>query len=468
MRKKTLLGIIGFVVTLAIVMTIFPTELDAPPENGNIQQLDAQNGNKKTVQPDESKFVNINSIRQGNKLVEKLNNSESVITINHSSKAQSHYIDHQVSVKFKEHPDKRKIARIETAISGRLIKRLDHTYVFESKSKAAKELVKFFNHRDNVVFAEPNYIYLQNQAPNDALYQKYQWNLPTIKAEDGWDISQGSENVQIAVIDTGVDLDHPDLADRVTEGYNVLAENNSPNDDNGHGTHVAGIIASETNNRQGIAGITWFSQIMPVKVMNSEGAGTAFDVAKGIRWATNHGADVINLSLGNYQSSDVLREAVGYAVEKDVILVAASGNDNTNQIGYPASYQGVLAVSAVNKTRQRANFSNYGKYVDVTAPGVNIASTYKGGKYAALSGTSMAAPHVTALAGLIRSLYPDLENNEVIDTIKTTAVDLGEPGKDNYYGAGLINIEEALQATNNEAEPFGGFNQWLNNFTDNN
>lgn len=281
--------------------------------------------------------------------------------------------------------------------------------------------------------------------PNDSFYARYQWNLPAIHTEDGWTLSRGKRNVPVAIIDSGVDLTHPDLTRRLLPGYNVLADDRSPNDENGHGTHVAGIIASQPNNGEGVAGMTWFNPIMAVKALNADGYGTSIDVAKGIRWAVDHGAKVINLSLGNYQPSSVLEEAIRYADAHDVVLVAASGNDSTSQASFPAAYPEVISVGAVNPDLSYALYSNYGDYVDVVAPGTNIASTFAGHRYAALSGTSMAAPHVTALAALIRSVNPRLSNDEVRDIILESADDLGDRGKDPYYGYGLINVYRALE-----------------------
>ncbi|RTR31151.1 peptidase S8 [Robertmurraya yapensis] len=306
-----------------------------------------------------------------------------------------------------------------------------------------------------VEFAEPNYLYLQNQIelPNDLLYrEQYQWNLSAIQAEAGWDITKGDEHIIIAVIDTGVDLDHPDLRRRLTNGYNVLLNNNFPDDDNGHGTHVSGIIASETNNHEGLAGVTWYNKIMPIKAMGAEGHGTTFDIAKGIYWAADHGADVINMSLGNYQHSSLLKEAIDYAYSKNVVLIAAAGNENTMQPSYPAAFPNVLSVAAVSNTGQRAPFSNYGDYIDVAAPGVQIPSTYFNQQYAALSGTSMASPHVAGLAGLLLSVNPNLTNQEVIDIIKNSTYDLGIPGADNEFGSGLINVKNGLEAAQSKRQ----------------
>ena len=173
-----------------------------------------------------------------------------------------------------------------------------------------------------------------------------------------------------------------------------------PDDDVGHGTHVSGIIGATVNNSEGVAGMSWYNKIMPVKVLDSSGAGSTYSVAQGIIWATDHGAKVINMSLGNYAQADFLHDAIKYAYEHDVVMIAASGNDNTDRPGYPAAYPEVFAVAATDSNKEKASFSNYGDYIDVAAPGDSIASTYPGSQYAALSGTSMASPHVAALSRL--------------------------------------------------------------------
>lgn len=416
--------------------------------------------------------LSVDSIEKTDRLINRLNKRNSVGVIEHSTRTKSHYVDNEVTVKFKVHPNQEQLAEIERSIDGRLVKNLKTVCIFSSKSRSVSDLVDYFNDDTNVIYVEPNYIYVPNnhrtlqgrdttfRKPNDILYPDYQWNLPMIGTEIGWEITRGSEEVTIAVIDTGVDLHHPDLAGRLVEGRNILAENDNADDDNGHGTHVAGIIASQTNNREGIAGMTWFNKIMPIKVMNAEGSGTSFDVANGIMWATDHGAEVINLSLGNYQPAEVIEEAIQHAFDNNVILVAATGNDSTDQPGYPAAYPQVISVAAVDRDGEWAEFSNFGNYVDVTAPGVAIASTYPGNAYAELSGTSMAAPHVTALAALIRSSYPELSNTRVKQIINQTTTDLGQPGYDDYYGNGLINIAEALQAAHKNQYPLGRLSEW--------
>jgi thermitase len=399
-------------------------------------------------------IMTLDSLTANNQLKAKLNNSPGIKMIQHNEQNQSHHYQNQVIVSFKKVPLTQELINIEKAINGKVVRHMKNIFVFQSKTNTSAQLERYFTNRIDVEYAEPNYIYLQNEVPNDLFYLKYQWNLPIIQTEEGWKFSKGNANVTIAVIDTGVDLNHPDLVHRLIKGYNVIEDHHIPEDDNGHGTHVAGIIASEVNNREGVAGITWFNHIMPIKVLNSEGYGSSFDVAKGIIWAVDHGAHVINLSLGNYQPSELLQEAVRYAYDRDVVLIAASGNDYSAQPSFPAAYPEVLSVGAVNPDGSLAEFSNYGDYLDVVAPGTEIPSTFVHNRYAALSGTSMAAPHVTALAGLIRSLNPNLTNTEVIDIINKSTIDLGVPGKDVLFGNGLINIYKAMQFANKGNKAF--------------
>ncbi|TLS36426.1 S8 family peptidase [Pseudalkalibacillus caeni] len=458
MRMKFLAGI--FLVALIGLVTLLRPTDDSPKNqmNTSLPEVSSPEVNRKQMT---AKIMRVDSVRTNNHIVQKLNSSPNILNIDHNGKEKSHYIKDQVTVKFNQLPEKAELDRLLKAVNGRLLKKSDNNlYVFKSDSMISDELVSFFEKQKNVNYAEPNFILLQNQ-PNDVFYQKYQYNLPMIQTEKGWDISRGVEDVTIAVIDTGVDLDHPDLQGRLSKGYNVLEGNSKPEDDNGHGTHVAGIIASKINNNEGVAGITWYNKIMPIKAMSGEGHGTSYDIAQGIIWATDHGADVINMSLGNYQPSSVMKEAIRYAYNKDVVLIAASGNDSSNQPSYPASFKEVLSVAAVDANKNRAAFSNFGSTVDIAAPGVNIASTFVDHQYAALSGTSMASPHVAALAGLIRSYNPDLSNREVMDLIKQTSDDLGDKGKDIYYGHGLIDVVQALESSYKQKYPMGKFSEWL-------
>ena len=373
----------------------------------------------------------------------------------------SHYRVDEVVVRFERDPSPQQMELIKKEISAVSVRKLGYTYLFRSRSMDAERMIAYFRDRWHPRYVEPHYLYLTNEAvgpdpaipsdevpivPNDALYSQYQWNLPTIETEKGWNLSKGSDDVIVAVLDTGVQRDHPDLQGRLVEGINILDESAYPEDDVGHGTHVAGIIAAAVNNGEGVAGMSWYNKIMPVKVLDENGAGSTYSVAEGIIWATDHGAKVINMSLGNYAQADFLHDAVRYAYDRDVVIVAASGNDNTDRPGYPAAYPEVFAVAATDYNGNRASFSNYGDYIDVAAPGASIASTYPGGQYAALSGTSMASPHVSALAALIRSANPELNNEEVMEIMRTSAIDMGDSGKDIYFGYGQIDVRRALEA----------------------
>lgn len=369
----------------------------------------------------------------------------------------SHYHINEVVVRFRNAPTDAELEQMKAEIGTKQVKKLGYTYVFHSKTMDANAMMKYFS-KWNPIYIEPHYYYMTNEnAPNDTLYSKYQWNLPIIETEKGWDLSKGSGNVLVAVIDTGVDLNHSDLKDHLVGGYNVINKSTQPTDDVGHGTHVAGVISALVNNGEGVAGMTWYNKVMPVKALDSSGAGTTYTVAEGIIWATDHGAKVINMSLGNYAEAQFLHDAIKYAYDRDVVLVAASGNDNTDRPGYPAAYPEVFAVAATDSNKNKAPFSNYGDYVDVAAPGVSIASTYPTNDYAALSGTSMASPHVAALAALIRSINPNLKNTEVMDIMRKSAIDLGAPGKDPNFGYGQIDVVKALQMAEQNVASLGNW-----------
>ena len=452
MRKRLIIGVLALGLSIILFMNLRPLwnedeQRDQISNNHTVRQMEDRNApiqRIRAIPTKKGEILKVDSLSSNHNLKLKLNNSPSIKLIHHNKKDKSHYYENEVVVNFKVSPSKEKLAQYSRDIDGKVKEEHETLYIFKSTSKTATELEQYFIKDRLVEYAEPHYVFLPNEV-NDTFYQKYQWNLPAIGTEEGWSLTRGSKKIKIAVVDTGVDLDHPDLVRRLTTGYNAIDSSNNPDDDNGHGSHVAGIIASDTNNGVGMAGITWYNPIIPVKVMGADGTGGSFYVAKGIRWAVDHGANVINLSLGNYQTCDVLEDSIDYALEKDVVVISAAGNDNTDQPSYPAAYGGVLGVAAVDWDGNRADFSNYGDYIDVAAPGVDIPSTYAKGKYAALSGTSMAAPHVTALAGLIRSINPKLKNSEVVDIITRSAQAMKQPVPNPYLGNGIINNRAALQ-----------------------
>lgn len=344
-----------------------------------------------------------------------------------------------------------------------------------TSDQLASQLIK----NKMIQYVEPNYIYEKqtasndNNHPNDELYHQYQWNLSQISAADGWNYSEGSEDVIIAILDTGIATRHIDLATKIVEGYNAFDETNNVEDYNGHGTHVAGISSAMTDNLSGIAGVSWYSKLMPVKVLNDDGEGSLYEVASGIRWAVDHGAKIINMSLGDHQDSQIMRDAIEYAYKNDVVIIAAAGNENVSTPMYPSAYEQVLAVSAVTANNQKAPFSNYGEHIDVAAPGEHIPSTYLNNQYVYMSGTSMATPHVSGLAGLIRSIQPELSNEQVMDLIRHTSNDIGSIGRDHYFGYGQINVGNALSTISNhdilneedeQTSPLTDFYEWVKYF----
>jgi len=292
-----------------------------------------------------------------------------------------------------------------------------------------------------VAFVEPNYsVQAADVIPNDPGWGT-QYSLTAIRAPQGWGLSTGSNSVTIAVVDSGVDLSHADLDGKITAGYDFINDDNTPQDDFGHGTHVAGIAAALGNNGTGIAGVSWGAKVMPLKVLNSSGGGSYANVAAAIVWAADHGAQIINISLGGASPSVTLEAAVVYAYNKGMLLVAASGENGGNQVLYPARYPQVMAVGATNFSNQPASFSNYGSEVDVAAPGENIYSLWPGG-YFTKSGTSMSAPHVSGLAAI---LFSFTSNASVVrSAIESTALDVGPTGWDLYSGAGLIQMDSAI------------------------
>lgn len=438
MKRFIRYGAGGLAVLLAAYVLLAGPERSAAPPKQPPPSVVQQSQEK-------SKFYRVNYISEIQETRKQLNSSGHVITIHHNSNETSHYMKHEVTVKFKTPPSPDNLANTMSRINGWKKAGNGTMYIFKSHTMSTDELIAYFSKRQDVQFAEPNFLLLPNTTPNDTLYSRYQWNMPAIDMERAWDISKGKPDVIIAIIDTGVDLTHPEFEGKLVSGYNVLNGSNKPQDDNGHGTHVAGIIAAKTNNQRGIAGIAWNNKIMPVKGIGADGSGSSFDIAQGVIWAADHGAKVINMSVGNYHPSNVLHDAIKYAFSKNVVMVAASGNDHTDQPSYPAAYPEVLSVAAVDWKGKQAEFSNFGPYIDVAAPGVDIASTYTQSDYASLSGTSMACPHVSGLAGLIRSLNSSLSNAEVMKIIREATTDAGPQGWDQNYGYGIMDVPRALE-----------------------
>ncbi len=376
----------------------------------------------------------------------------------------------------------------------------------ESGAENLKVIVKKLSEDPAVLYAQPNYFrytlattgYVPMAQPNDPIYKRTfgpvpavdkwgisspnQWGFNIIRADLAFNsgfISQiPARQVRVAVLDTGVKLDHPDLANSLISGRNIRNPSLPPEDDDtegGHGTRVAGIIAAETNNGTGMAGTaychsSWTAKvtIIPVKIMDSLGEGTDADAAAGIMWSAENGADVINISAGGPEESRILQEAVNHAYNKGCVIVAAAGN-NDSEAWYPAACSNVISVAATDWNDERADFSNYGK-IDVSAPGMDIwscsnwdSSTTLPAYYSG-SGTSFSSPFVAGLAALVLLQNPGYGPDQVRETIERSCVDIGSAGYDKYTGRGRIDVYRALGRDFNTPEKISTYN-WPNPFS---
>ncbi len=314
----------------------------------------------------------------------------------------------------------------------------------------------------DVAFAERNAYVTASLVPNDPdfskqyAFRKSGAGKSSINAEKAWDVSQG-EGVLVAVLDTGIDSSHPDLSSKIEK--NKRFSHSDTNDDLfGHGTHVAGIIAARTNNNVGVAGGCPKCRLLNVKVLDDDRTGEQVDVAAGIDWAVKNHAKIINLSVSGNLSTDVLKEAIDNAWKNGVLIVAAAGNNGKNKETFPASYDHVIGVAALNQSGKKADYSNFGLWVDVAAPGSHIFSTSPTGtnrsgmakSYDYLNGTSMASPMVAATAALIWAKNPNLTNSEVRKRIENTASDIDGTGSNWKFG--LVNAASALGGNDQDEE----------------
>ncbi len=315
-------------------------------------------------------------------------------------------------------------------------------------------------------YIEPNYIYTALVAPNDPDYSK-QWNLRSINVEAAWSETKGKD-VTVAVIDTGVSR-VPDLKETTfVKGYDFVNDKVEADDDNGHGTHVAGTVAQSTNNNYGVAGVAYEASIMPLKVLSAYGGGTVADIAEAIRFAADNGADVINMSLGGGGESHVMKDAIEYAYNKGVVVIAAAGNEGQNSASYPARYPHAIAVAAIDAAGEKAPYSNFGAGVDISAPGGSesglilqdtIDPETGVAEIRGFQGTSMAAPHVAGVAALIRAsgvTQPD----EVFAVLQKSSRVIKDDNL-NYFGSGQLDAAAAVKIAQQGQISFQDFFRWL-------
>jgi len=403
------------------------------------------------------------------------------------------YRPDEVLVKFKPTISGQMIDATIEAYQSRKLRRIQRIGIYQiqiPEDVTVEEMLYILKRNPDVEYAEPNYLRYLTITPNDtlfseqyALYNSGQVAGPPgspqgkeradIKATAAWEETKGDEKIIIAVLDTGVELTHPDIKNKIqSSGYDYVNDDDEAADDHWHGTHVAGIAAAEANNGEGIAGVAWNCYVLPVKVViipvdpNEPPYAPDNLVIEGIKYAADNGAHVINLSMGGPDPSQALEDALKYAYDKDVVIVASAGNDG-GSVEYPAAYDAYcLAVAATNYNDERVTLenssddplfkweSNYGPEIDVAAPGLDILSIFPTAltgpdylPYAWSSGTSMAAPHVAGLAALIKSVKPHLTAAQIMNVIRYSADDVNytsNPGKDDFVGYGRINMEKAL------------------------
>jgi serine protease len=341
----------------------------------------------------------------------------------------------------------------------------DHVYIAKGDRNTIAQLKKLGLGKVTE-FIEPNYIYQALDVPNDPEYSQ-QWNLRQINVESAWDDTKGS-GVTVAVIDTGISP-VPDLKDtKFVKGYDFVNDQIEAWDDNGHGTHVAGTIAQSTNNNYGVAGIAYEANLMPLKVLSAGGGGTVADIAESIRFAADNGADVINMSLGGGGESQLMKEAIDYAHQKGVVIIAAAGNSNDNSASYPARYPHVIGVSALDSAGVKAPYSNFGAGVDISAPGGSEVGKIlqetidpQTGEpvFAGFQGTSMASPHVAGVAALVKAA--GIQEPDEIADILTKSARVIQQDPLNHFGAGHLDAAAAVKLALKGQITFKDFFRWL-------
>jgi len=349
-------------------------------------------------------------------------------------------------VKYKEGTDELQKASLRQRFGLLLLDRIDKLGVDVLKPKGGKleDKLRQLLLLSEIEYVEPDYLAEALETSNDP-YLGNQWGLFITQAASAstsaWDTSKSQAEIKIAIVDTGIDLNHEDLRGKVVANHNCTTTAGL-NDVVGHGTHVAGIAAAATNNSIGVAGLGYHASLFNAKALDDSGSGYYSWIANCIVWSTDEGAKVINLSLGGPYSSKTLEQAVNYAWNQGAVLTAAAGNSGNRSRTYPAYYKNVIAVAATDQNDKKAPFSSYGTWVDVAAPGVNIYSTYPGNSYKYANGTSMATPHVAGLAALVWTTPQGTSNLQVRKQIELTADKI--PGTGKYWYYGRINAQRAV------------------------
>ena len=357
------------------------------------------------------------------------------------------YSEEEIIIKFKSHVSDKSADMMLGSLGSELDTEPllgDYVVAEVPEGITVEEFIDEVSELSEVEYVQPNYLYQLNRTVNDPAMSQ-QWHLSHINVFDAWDMTMGDAGIKVAVIDSCVETSHPDLSSQIIATWNAV-EGGSDAPDN-HGTHVAGIIAAQANNGIGVAGVAPGIKLITINVFSGTPAtATTSNVIKGIRYAVSSGARVINLSLGGYGYDGVLEGEINAAVQSNVVVVAAAGNGNTSSYSSPSDYNSVISVIATDQSNQKASFSDYGPYKDISAPGVSIYSTVTGGSYNHMQGTSMSSPVVAGVAALILSVNPALTVSEVKHILYNTATDVNTPGWDALTGHGVVNAKAAVFA----------------------
>lgn len=322
------------------------------------------------------------------------------------------------------------------AALAREIPELD-VFVLSVPEAAMQGMLRKLENTGLFTYAEPDSIGRGGGVPNDPLFGS-QWHHTAINSIAAWDISTGSTSVPIAMIDSGVNT-HSDFTGKLLPGWSFLLANNNTADVLGHGTATAGTAAAIGNNANGVAGVAWQNPIMPIVILNSSDSATYSDIASAITYAADHGVRIINISIGGSSASSTVQNAVNYAWNKGAVVFASAMNNATSMPYYPAACDHVVAVSATEPGDTLAGFSNFGSWIDLAAPGDNIATTDQGGGYSTWYGTSFSSPIVAGVGALALSINPNLTAQGLVDLLEKNADDIGDPGFDQSFGWGRVN-----------------------------
>lgn len=316
----------------------------------------------------------------------------------------------------------------------------DRTHVISVAAGTITHVEASLRNNKNVELVERNFTGGGELIPNDTSYSS-QWHLTKIEAPLAWDTTTGSAGVPVAVIDSGIDTAHSDLKSKIAAGWSFLTDTTNVQDTGalgGHGTAISGAIAAASNNASGVAGVAWLNPIMPLVVLTAGNVATAADISDAIVWAADHGAKIINISLGLTGYSTTMQNAINYAYGAGATIFAAAGNGNTSTPLYPAAMNNVVAVGATDQSDAKASFSNFGSWIDIVAPGVTILTTQLGGGYWNTQGTSLSSPIAAGIGALMLSINTELSQSDLYYLLIRCAADLGTLGFDNTFGWGRV------------------------------